>query len=90
MVDVGPLSDEPWPEPEIEPVTIGQLRDATHDVATGFDALAATMRHDGLMLDTSRLAYELGDKLRVFGQLHERYWNQVLDNLGIPGESRTH
>lgn len=90
MVNIGPLSDEPWPEPEIEPVTIGQLRDATHDVSVGFDALAATMRHDGLMLDTSRLAYELGDKLRVFGQLHERYWNQVLDNLGIPGESRTH
>lgn len=90
MVNVGPLSDEPWPKPEVEPVTIGQLRDATSDVSTGFAALAETMRGDGSVLDTSRRVYELGEQLRTFGRLHERYWKQVLDNMGMPGEPHGH
>lgn len=92
MVDVGKLNDESWPEPEpepeVEPVTIGQLRDATSDVTAGFAALAETMRPDGNLIDTSRRAYELGDKLRDFGRLHERYWSQVLGSLGISDEPR--
>lgn len=67
---------------------IGQLRDATSDVTAGFAALAETMRPDGNLIDTSRRAYELGDKLRDFGRLHERYWSQVLGSLGISDEPR--
>lgn len=90
MVNVGPLSDEPWSEPEVKPVTVGQLRDATSDVSAGFAALAETMRGNGIVLDTSRRVYELGEQLRTFGNLHERYWLQVLGSLGMSGEPHGH
>lgn len=73
MVNVGKLSDDPWPKPDVPPVTIEQVSTAANDVADSFRAVAATLHWAGDPADTSRAFIELGPKLTAFGDLHGRF-----------------
>lgn len=88
MVDVGKLSDEPWPEPQAEPITPEEVRVAAEEVAAGFTAVAATLRWDMAPADTARAMIELGPKLVTFGDLYGRYSEQTFHYLNGGGATQ--
>lgn len=88
MVNVGKLSDEPWPKPEVEPVTVEQVRVAADDVADGFRTVAATLRWEKAPADTARALIELGPKLTAFGELYGRHAEQTFHYLNGGGATQ--
>lgn len=89
MVNVGKLSDEPWPEPPIEPITPEEVHTAAQEVAAGFAEVAATLRWDMAPADTARAMIDLGPKLVTFGKLYGRYSEQTFHYLNGGGATQS-